>query len=232
MGLVHGTDATEVRINGPHHGRKNNDEIANDDFINRCSALVIHNRFFAVSLGRYELDLEELRPPLAGYEETASLGVVSNAVHHIDCGASVGGTKETCQIHPGQYLAGLRGDPGKAFGLPDVGEDLPVDVLELVEPIDGFAVRRDDESAEFLQGLRVPKVQGLTAVTHDEASPVVRDTPAFGRVRELLGACEGRFIVNESYSRPPGQLYDSVLENGDAFAEKIWRKQFRIQNLD
>ena len=83
--------------------------------------------------GRDELDLEDGGPLLAGDEEAVVLGVVGDAVEN-GFGAEVDDVgEEAGEVDPGDDVAVAGRDAGDAVGVPDVGVDLAVDVLEFVE---------------------------------------------------------------------------------------------------
>jgi len=66
--------------------------------------------------------------------------------------------------------------------MPDVGVNLAVNVLELIELVDGLAVVFDDDAAQLMEGCRIEKAEGRGAVGEDEAFAVLGEAPAFTAV--------------------------------------------------
>jgi len=90
--------------------------------------------------------------------------------------------------------------------VPDVGVDFAVDVLELVELVDGFGAVFDDDVAGLGEGVRVAEAEGGGAVAGDEFLSGAGDAPAFAVVVELVHDSQGEAIKHETGVGLPGPL--------------------------
>src|SRR3990167_4031080 len=95
----------------------------------------------SLCLGSAQPDLEQLRPPFAGDEQAFAACVPGDAVQDVvvRVQARILGDQGR-QVDEGFHDAGLGIDAGDAVGLPQVGEDLAVDPLQLVDLVQRLAV--------------------------------------------------------------------------------------------
>ena len=98
------------------------------------------------------------RPQLAGDEQAIAGGVVGDPVQHVGAGA-LGRRQQAGQIDPAGDAAVLRRDARDPLGLPDVGEDLPLHVFELVEPLDRAVRVADRDAPGLLQRRGIDEAQ-------------------------------------------------------------------------
>src|SRR3954454_12908577 len=87
---------------------------------------------------RNDLNLEQLRPQLAGDEQAIVRGVIRNAVQHRSRRALFLLRKDAGEIDPPQHFAGGRGDARDSIRMPDIRVDLALYVLQLVEFLNRF----------------------------------------------------------------------------------------------
>ena len=73
--------------------------------------------------------------------------------------------------------------------LPDVGQNLALDELELVEIPDRRAAVADGHAPGFLERRGIEKPDGGRSVAHDQPRAVVRQAPAFTRCKLKVFVC-------------------------------------------
>src|SRR5215212_479305 len=136
-----------------------------------------------------DLYLEQLRPVLAGDEQTVAFGIVGDAVQHA-VGIAVGILDgQLGEVDPALHRAALRVDPGDAVAHPDVGVDFALHIFELVEALDRFAAKRDPDPLALRHRRRIEEAQLAGAVAHDDVLAVLGERPALAGIAELaLGA--------------------------------------------
>ena len=100
-------------------------------------------------VARKEPDLEELRPIFAGHKDSFRLRVIGDAIQDVCPRNTIRRRKQTSQIDPARNPPRMRGEPHDPIGQPDIGPDLPFDILKFIEPLDadkpGAAVPGADE---------------------------------------------------------------------------------------
>jgi hypothetical protein len=158
------------------------------------------------------------------------LPIVGDPVENVLASVTVRGGEKSLQIDPAQDVPRLGRDPRDPVLLPDVGVDLALDVLELVQVRDRFSLVGHGESPHFAEGARVPVVQGGGAVAHDEAAPVMGHAPALDAVVELLEESESLPVVDEPDARRPGELVDAISEDRDPLAEILGKELRPLEN--
>ena len=115
--------------------------------------------------------------------------------------------------------------------IPAIGEDLAIDVLELIE-IDDFSVLvSNDEAPNHLEGLRIEKSQGGGSIAHDQVSAVRGQAPSFSLIGEVSDLLERFLIVDEAPACLPGELVELVIKKCETFAEEIIGKVVDIDDL-
>jgi hypothetical protein len=84
------------------------------------------------------LDLKQDRPPLSGQQQLTAIRGERDAVHHVSQRRAV--LIEVAKVERFAYHASGRIDPYHPVGLVDVGEHFTVDILQLVELIEGIVL--------------------------------------------------------------------------------------------
>src|SRR5918998_945681 len=136
---------------------------------------------------RDHFDLEELWPQLARDEEAIGLRVVGDAVEDVDRAfLPVLLCKQAGQVDPAGDLSRLGIDACDAVSLPDIGPDLAVDDLELVEIRDRSRTLINGDGVELRERLRVPDEQAVGAVAHDQPLTISGQAPTFCLIGEGL----------------------------------------------
>ncbi len=169
-------------------------------------------------------DLEDGGPLFAGDEDAIVFGVKGDAVED---GLGVDALRvgeESGEVDPGDDVAVAGRDAGDAVGVPDVGVDLAVDPLELVELVDDLLAIVDENVAGFAEGVGVAEAEVGGAVAGDEFGGGAGHAPAFAGVGELLEEAEGEAVVDEADVGLPGPLVEVGSPVDDALAEDLgWR---------
>src|SRR6516225_10555513 len=83
-----------------------------------------------------ELDMPEVRPVLTGDEQGALLAIIGDAVQHMRIDEPRGLRVQTVEIDPARDFPCLGREAHKVIVLPDIGVDLTVNILELVQEAD------------------------------------------------------------------------------------------------
>src|SRR5580658_4459270 len=154
-------------------------------------------------LGNY-FDFKDPGPQLAGYEKPVVRLIVRDAVEDGFRAGPVGIGKQAGEVNPAKDASGSGGDAGDAVGVPDVGVDLAVDELELVELGDGDAVVADGDTAEFVEGFGIEEAERGGAVGEDDAFAVLGEAPALAGIGEGAQQVEGRAVIDERDVALPG----------------------------
>src|SRR3954452_16797374 len=143
----------------------------------------------------YDGNLEELRPQFAGDEEAAVVGVPGDAVEDGFRSGAVGSRQQAGEVDPAEDFARSRRDAGDAVGVPDIGVDLAVDVLDLVDVVDGFSAVLHCQAADFLEGCGIEEAQGGGAVAEDEGLAILGEAPAFPVKRKRAQQAEAEAVI-------------------------------------
>ena len=106
------------------------------------------------------------------------LDVVGDAVEHAFRAGVLVRWQQAGEVDPAKYLAVCGRDARNAIGVPDICVDFSVDVLELIEFLDGPSMIGNFYAAHFAEGDRVKEAQGRAALALDEVSTVLRETSA------------------------------------------------------
>src|SRR5580704_9853324 len=149
-----------------------------------------------------DLDFKYFGPILAGYEQPAPLSVVSDSVQHI-FGLVFTPCHDGCQIDPRQHLTRARVDASDPRGMPDVGENLSVDVFELVQVRDCYVSCIHFECSYCFERSWIDELQFVRPVAQNQRRVVMCQTPAFGFVVKLSDSAKGAQVVDESNLRQP-----------------------------
>ena len=166
-----------------------------------------------------ESHFEDPRPELSRDQEVTGLRVVGDAVEHVHAARSFGGRQQVRHVDPRVHHARLRIDARNPILLPDVGVDRAVDVLHLVDAVDGAIAVADAQAADLGERVGVPEAQRVRAVAHDQPLAVVGQSPTLTGVREFLLFREGLPVVDEADAGLIRELDDAVADHGDALAE-------------
>src|SRR5215471_8973404 len=134
---------------------------------------------------RFQPNFKEFWPIFPGKEEAIVRGIVGDAVHDIEVRAEVGGLEHTGEVDDANDFARGGINPHDIIGLPDVGEDLAFDVLQLVEVSDGLAIESDGDGAFDVEGGGIEKAESVGAVAEDKRLAVGGEAPTFAVVSEL-----------------------------------------------
>src|ERR1019366_4070833 len=109
----------------------------------------------------------------------------------------VGGGEQAGEMDPADDFAGFGIDAGDAVGLPDVGEELAFDPLQLIEVLDRFAFVSDSEAVFFFERVRVPYADLRGAVVHVDDLAVGGHGPALAGILEAALFVEGGEVIDE-----------------------------------
>jgi hypothetical protein len=168
-----------------------------------------------------ELDFKEAGPELAGDEEAVMGCVPGDAVEYSIAVRVLNVRQEAGEVDPAKDVAGLRRDAGDAIGEPDIGEDLAMDVFELIELVDGLAMIADADGALDSEGGRIEKTQSGCAVAEDKLLAVLREAPALAGVVLHAQRRERGAVVEEGAVGLPGELDERVAPAGEALCEEL-----------
>src|SRR5688572_3141588 len=153
-----------------------------------------------------DADLEQLRPALPGDEDALLRRVVRDAVQAVLVVAPLAVGEQPPQVDDRDDVARLGIDAQDLVLVPDVGPDLALDPLELVELALRHARGAHAHAAADLQRLRVDEAQLVAARRRDQARAVGRQAPTFafeGERADLLQVADG---VDERDAFSPRQL--------------------------
>src|ERR1700722_6346310 len=114
--------------------------------------------------------------------------------------------------------------------MPDVGINLALDELELIELPDDFAAILYHDVSRFLEGGRVAEAQDGSAVARNELVRRMRHAPSLSQVSKLLQNLQREAVVYETDMRFPGPLVDVPAPVNDALAEVLRRQIVALQN--
>ena len=167
-------------------------------------------------------DFVELRPELAGHEESLPFLVPRDSVENIDLKAGlIFWCQQTGEVDTRSDIASRWVNPYDLVGLPDVGVDLAVDPLQLVEVVDWLPILADLNAVDFAEGVRLADLDGVCSIAHVEPLAVVGDAPSFGGVGKPLDLLERLRVVDDRRLRLPGDLKDATIVQRDAFSEQL-----------
>ena len=89
--------------------------------------------------------MPEVRPVLAGDEQGALLAIIGDAVQHMRIDEPRGLRVQPVEIDPARDFPCLGREAHEVIGLPDIGVDLAIDILELVQEADFTVGVLDDD---------------------------------------------------------------------------------------
>src|SRR5688572_23698042 len=137
-----------------------------------------------------DFDLVELRPVLPRDEQPLGSRIVSDAVQ--DGFAAARALRiELGEVDETEHLAVHGRNTRDAIVVPDVGPDLAVDVLELVQSHERHAVAAHLDLTRNGKRLWIAEAEGRRAVAHDELPAVVSEPPPFAVVLHRALHLEG-----------------------------------------
>src|SRR5207244_3781765 len=113
----------------------------------------------------------------------------------------------------------LRVNAGDTVSLPDIGVDLAIDILKLVDLDDWCAaVASHRDLAGLFERLRVDKMDGRGAVAHNELLAIGGQPPAFAGIAKLLELGERMLIIHEADMGLPGELVHFITQQSNPLA--------------
>lgn len=166
-----------------------------------------------------EFDLKDRWPLFSGDEEAAVLIIVGDAVEHRFAVILLGLGEKAGAVEPCLDVTVSGRDSGDAVRVPDVGVDLPVDVLELIEIANGRAVVADGDLTDLVESVWAAEAQDGGAVGGNQFRGGAGHAPAFSVVVELTNDAERGAIVDKADVRLPCPLKEVVMPVDDSFAE-------------
>ena len=149
--------------------------------------------------------------------------VVGDAVEHRLCIDALVVGQNAVQVDPAEELSIAGGDTGDAVVVPDIGVDFALDVLQLVELLDGSRAVVNDDVARFPERDGIAETQRAGAVAGDDGGFVVGHAPALAGVGELADGAEGEAVVDEAGVGLPGPLVEIGPPVDNALAEILRR---------
>src|SRR5262245_61825345 len=96
--------------------------------------------------------------------------------------------------------------------MPDIGINLPIEILQLVKTVDGFVGVQNCDGFCDREAAWIQETDAIRAVAEDERLPIVGETPPFTVVLKLADFGEGLSVVNETDAVLPGKLKDFAVE--------------------
>src|SRR2546422_4332232 len=102
------------------------------------------------------------------------------------------------QIDPAGDLTGIRLNDCDSILQQNVGVDLAVDELQLIQIFDRLVAVEHFEAAQLGESLGTQKSQFRGAVAHDEAVIVMSEAPSFTSVHETRPWVERRNVVGQA----------------------------------
>src|SRR2546423_1532442 len=114
-----------------------------------------------------QLDLEKFRPQLARHEESVALLVVCDAVENGLLVLGLSGLEEARHVNPAVDASGLRVNADDAFVVPDVRENLALNIFEFVYLFERASAVEDAYGAPDLVRVRVNEANLVRAVAQD-----------------------------------------------------------------
>ncbi len=156
---------------------------------------------------------------LAGHQQGAGLAVVGDAVQDVrgDQGRRV--WIETAHVDPAGDGAGLRREAHDVVGLPHVGEDLALDVLQLVQEADLAKGVVDQHEAVDAEVLGIDEEHGRGAIAHDELPAVGGQSPTLAGIVEAADRRQVVGGIDETGVGDIGQLVEAIAEDDGTLAE-------------
>ena len=161
------------------------------------------------------LPVTKMRFPAASYAMPFSTSVV---------GVTSSSGNSPVKVYDPFDHACRRVDDDDLVGRVDVGPQLAVDPLQLVEEIDRHAFERHRRAFLAFERRRVERVDIGRAVRHVELLPVGGQSPAFAGVAELLDFLACFQVVDIGFVRLPRELVQLAVEQRDPFAEILLRQ--------
>src|ERR1043166_4082088 len=146
-------------------------------------------------------DFKDFWPELAGHKQPATRGIVGNAIHYGMqwlCGKRRHARFQFSQIDPSDDLTGIRLNDYDSILRQNVGVDLAVDELELIQIFDTLVAVEHFEPAQLDESLRIQESQFRGAVAHDKPVIVMSEAPSFAWVHETRPWLEGRNVVGHA----------------------------------
>ena len=81
------------------------------------------------------------------------------------------------------------------------------------------------DAAEFGQRGRIPHANFRAAIAHVDQFAVVGESPAFAGIFKFAEKTQGRYAVDKTFVREPGELINAAVENCDFFSEVLRRQR-------
>src|SRR5207249_3044281 len=159
--------------------------------------------------------------PRAGHRQPAASSVVGNSIHYEMqrlCGKRRHARFQFRQIDPAGDLTGIRLNDCDSILRQNVGVDLAVDELELIQIFDTLVAVEHYETAQLGESLGIQESQFRGAVAHDEPVIVMSEAPSFAWVHESRPWLERRNVVG--HADVVSKVSSDVLEK---FTQVPWR---------
>src|ERR1700719_1581045 len=128
------------------------------------------------------------------------------------------------EVNPRENLSGMRVDPRDPRSVPNIGEDFPIDVLQLVHIHNRFASRVHFQRARQLKRNRVEVANLVRAVAQDQRFIIVREPPTFRVVSKFPNLPKTAKVIDKSFLREPRELVDLSMKNRQTLAKVLWRE--------
>ena len=168
----------------------------------------------------HDLDLEKAGPQLACHKQAITSGVVCDAVQHgLGVVEPVHRRQQAAQVYPAEDSSRLWRDPGDAVGVPYVCVHLATHELQLVEVTDRSPAVGDRNPPDLPKRLGIEKPQLIGAITEDEPSLIVGETPSLPHVAEGATWSKAEEIVDKRHVGLPRQLHELPFPISQSFGE-------------
>ena len=103
--------------------------------------------------------------------------------------------------------------------MPDVGVDLAVHKLKLIQLRDRGATVSDNKAANFAKSSGIEVAESCGAIAHDQILAVLCESPAFAEVIKSTQQAEGGSVVDKRSMRLPSELDQRVSPLGETFGK-------------
>ncbi len=128
------------------------------------------------------------------------------------------------EIDPGNHVSVVRIDACDPVRVPDIGVNLTLNKLQLVQLVDDRVPILHQDVVGFFEAIRVAKAKRRRAIAGDELFGGARHAPALTAVIELLNRPKAEAVINKADLRLPRPLVD-VRPPIDDPLSKILRRQ-------
>src|SRR5262249_9479710 len=105
--------------------------------------------------------------------------------------------------------------------MPHVREDLSVYIFKLVQLSQGLALIEHLDRSQYLKVSRIPELQPVRAIAHDQRLLITGQPPALALVVELAYLVQRAKVVDKTNARKPGKLVYLALEYSQALGKVL-----------